>query len=371
MSLVLVGMVPYTSIDPGAPFSKAFRDLGLAWAEGIVTLGALTGITSVLLVTLLGQPRITLAMARDGLLPPSFFAYIHPVYKTPYYATCLTGVLVAVTSGLIPLSILVELVSIGTLFAFTLVCCCVLILRHTRPDAPRPFRVPYSPYIPALGAVMCGLLMLSLPSSNWVRLLVWLGVGLVVYYLYGRRRGVRMGVAYHLGRVTEEGEEEVEGEEGGVEEGEVVGGSEEDGGDGVGVKKELRSVSRIVKAAVVEMTELVRAKGRRQHVRLPGTDEETDSRGEVDSVTLTQGVHELTDKVERGEEEVKRREAESDTTAAVPVVTSIAVDVGRQADTPPPETEVVEVADVHERALPPQLLPRRTRERKSNGQQQR
>ena len=131
-SIVLVGLVPYNTIDTAAPFSRAFRDVGQPWAEGVVALGALTGITSVLLVTMLGQPRIALAMARDGLLPPSFFAAIHPVYQTPYKATYLTGGLVAITSGLIPLSILVELVSIGTLFAFTLVCISVLI------PAPHP-----------------------------------------------------------------------------------------------------------------------------------------------------------------------------------------------------------------------------------------
>lgn len=149
-------------------------------------------IFSVLLVTMMGQPRVTLAMARDGLLPMSFFGAVHPKHGTPYKATILTGVVVASLSSLVPLSILVELVSIGTLLAFFIVCVSVLILRYTQPNLPRPFRCPFSPLVPSLGAFLCLMLMLSLPGSNWYRLAAWLGLGMVVYVVWGRRNARRV-----------------------------------------------------------------------------------------------------------------------------------------------------------------------------------
>jgi APA family basic amino acid/polyamine antiporter len=156
------------------------------WFAGvIVTLGALTGITSVLIVMMLGQPRIFLAMARDGLLPPGFFASVHPKFKTPWKSTILTGAIVATAASLLPLNILADLTSIGTLFAFVLVCVAVLIMRRVDPDRPRPFKVPFSPVFPLIGIVLCLVLMLSLPGENWVRLIVWLAVGFAVYFLYG------------------------------------------------------------------------------------------------------------------------------------------------------------------------------------------
>jgi amino acid transporter len=136
-----------------------------------------------------------LAMARDGLLPISFFGAIHPVYGTPYKSTILTGVMVSLLSSLIPLSILVELVSIGTLLAFFIVCVSILVLRHTAPDLPRPFRCPLVPLIPALGAFLCLMLMLSLPGSNWYRLAGWLGLGMVVYWGWGRKNAKRVKMA--------------------------------------------------------------------------------------------------------------------------------------------------------------------------------
>jgi APA family basic amino acid/polyamine antiporter len=156
------------------------------WFAGvIVTLGALTGITSVLIVMMLGQPRIFLAMSRDGLLPPGFFASVHPKFKTPWKSTILTGLIVATAASLLPLNILADLTSIGTLFAFVLVCVAVLIMRRVDPDRPRPFRVPFSPLFPIIGIVLCLTLMLSLPGENWLRLIVWLALGFVIYFVYG------------------------------------------------------------------------------------------------------------------------------------------------------------------------------------------
>jgi APA family basic amino acid/polyamine antiporter len=185
VSAVLTGMVPYDQIDINAPIAVAFEQVGFRSAQFIVTVGALAGITSVLLVMMMGQPRIFLAMARDGLMPMSFFGAVHPTFKTPYKATILTGLVVATAASLLPLSILADLTNIGTLFAFALVCISVLILRYVDPDHPRPFRCPFSPVFPALGVILCVALMLSLPSENWLRLVGWLLVGLCIYFFYG------------------------------------------------------------------------------------------------------------------------------------------------------------------------------------------
>lgn len=157
-------------------------------AEWIIAFGALVGLTSVLVISLIGQPRILMSMARDGLLPENFFAAIHPTYGTPYKSTMVTGVFVGCIAGFIPLEVLVELVSIGTLFAFFLVCTFIVILRRTQPQRPRPFRVPYAPWLPGLGAVSCFLLMLSLPWGNWIRLLCWLVLGMIIYFGYAKNR---------------------------------------------------------------------------------------------------------------------------------------------------------------------------------------
>ena len=214
VSLVLVGMVPYSTIDPAVGVSAAFGANGLVWAEYIIDLGALVGMTSVLLVTMMGQPRVMLAMARDGLLPISFFGAIHEKHGTPYKSTILTGVFVSLLSSLVPLSVLVELVSIGTLLAFFIVCISVIVLRRTAPDLPRPFRCPGAPYIPALGALLCLLLMLSLPGSNWYRLGIWLGLGMALYWLWGRNNA-------KLVREERERKGEEEGDEAGLEMGET------------------------------------------------------------------------------------------------------------------------------------------------------
>ncbi|WP_435011343.1 amino acid permease [Tundrisphaera lichenicola] len=190
VSAVLTGMIPYDKINIDAPISDAFGQVGLPWAKYLISLGALTGITSVLLVMMLSQPRIFLAMARDGLVPPAFFSAIHPKFQTPYKSTILIGVCVALMAGLLPLRILAELVNIGTLFAFVVVCAAVLIMRRTHPDAERPFKVPLVPLVPILGIAICLLLMFSLPWENWVRLFVWLGIGFLIYFGYGIHHSV-------------------------------------------------------------------------------------------------------------------------------------------------------------------------------------
>jgi APA family basic amino acid/polyamine antiporter len=190
VSAVLTGMVPYKDINIDAPVVDAFRRAGLVWMQYLVAAGAMTGITSVLLVMMLSQPRVMLALARDGLVPKGFFGDIHPKFRTPWKSTILTGLFVATMAGLIPLSILAEMTSIGTLFAFVIVCGAVLIMRRTNPNAKRPFRAPLVPLVPILGILTCLLLMFSLPAENWYRLIIWLLIGLAIYFLYGRRHSV-------------------------------------------------------------------------------------------------------------------------------------------------------------------------------------
>ncbi|MEW6368919.1 MAG: amino acid permease [Acidobacteriota bacterium] len=190
VSAVLTGMVPHDQIDISAPVSKAFEKVGLHWAQFLISLGAVAGITSVLLVMMLSQPRVLLAMARDELIPKSFFGAVHPRFRTPWKSTILTGLFVASLAAFLPLRILAELVNIGTLLAFTIVCAAVLIMRRTYPDAQRPFRAPWVPVVPILGILSCLLLMFSLPAENWLRLFVWLAIGLLIYFFYGRRHSV-------------------------------------------------------------------------------------------------------------------------------------------------------------------------------------
>jgi len=133
---------------------------------------------------------VMLALGRDGLVPNSFFGDVHPKWRTPWKSTILTGFFVAAMAGFIPLSILAEMTSIGTLFAFVIVCGAVLVMRRTNPDAKRPFRAPFVPLVPILGIATCLLLMFSLPAENWYRLIIWLAVGLVIYFAYGRRHSV-------------------------------------------------------------------------------------------------------------------------------------------------------------------------------------
>ncbi len=190
VSAVLTGMVPYDKIDINAPVSNAFAQVGLPWAQFLISLGAIAGITSVLLVMMLSQPRVLLAMARDGLVPQSFFGAIHERFRTPWKSTMLTGLFVAFMAALLPLRVLAELVNIGTLLAFVIVCAAVLIMRYLHPEAERPFRAPFVPLVPILGILSCLLLMFSLPWENWTRLFVWLALGFIIYFAYGRYHSV-------------------------------------------------------------------------------------------------------------------------------------------------------------------------------------
>jgi APA family basic amino acid/polyamine antiporter len=190
VAAVITGMVPYDKISIDAPVSNAFKQVGLPWAQFLVALGALTGITSVMLVMMLSQPRILLAMARDGLLPVGFFGAVHERFRTPWKSTILTGVFVATLAAFLPLRILAELVNIGTLLAFVMVCGAVLIMRKKHPEAHRPFRAPFVPLVPILGIAFCLLLMFSLPAENWLRLVVWLAAGFLIYWSYGRHHSV-------------------------------------------------------------------------------------------------------------------------------------------------------------------------------------
>jgi APA family basic amino acid/polyamine antiporter len=186
VAAVLTGMLPYRQIDINAPLSAALQGRGLTFAGGLITLGILAGMTSSLLVGNLSQPRILLAMARDGLLPPGIFAAVHPRFKTPWKSTILVGVVVAAVAALAPLGFLADLVSIGTLFAFVVVSAAVWILRTTDPAASRPFRAPWVPFVSTMGILVNGAMMLSLGPENWMRLFVWLVLGLMIYFGYSR-----------------------------------------------------------------------------------------------------------------------------------------------------------------------------------------
>jgi basic amino acid/polyamine antiporter, APA family len=186
VSLVVVGMQKYTELSEAAPLADAFRSVGLPFFSGVISVGALAGLTSVVMILMLGQSRVLFAMSRDRLLPPRLAA-VHPRYGTPYRITLITGVIVAVLAGLVPLGTLAELVNIGTLFAFVLVSVGVLVLRRTRPDLPRAFRVPLVPLLPILSALACLYLMLNLPADTWIRFVVWMAIGFGLYFVYGRR----------------------------------------------------------------------------------------------------------------------------------------------------------------------------------------
>jgi APA family basic amino acid/polyamine antiporter len=187
---VLTGMVKYDQLDVGAPVSMAFKQNGIGWAEVLIAIAGVAGITSVMLVMMLSGPRVFLAMARDGLVSTSFFADVHPRFRTPWKATILIGSCVIVLAGFLPLDALLDLTNIGTLFAFTIVCTAVLIMRRKYPKAERPFRCPWVPFVPVMGILSCLMLMFSLPAANWLRLLVWLVIGLFIYFLYGRKHSV-------------------------------------------------------------------------------------------------------------------------------------------------------------------------------------
>lgn len=184
--LVLTGMVDYRNLSEGAPISDAFKQVGLGWAGVLVGIAAIAGLTSVILVDIVAMGRIGFALCRDGLLPPAV-GKIHPKYGTPARLTIGTTIVVAVVAALVPIDTLAEMVSIGTLFAFLVVAIAVIVLRRTKPKMERPFRTPSVPWLPLLSAVSCLGLMASLATETWLRFLVWLALGLAIYFLYGRK----------------------------------------------------------------------------------------------------------------------------------------------------------------------------------------
>ena len=187
VGLVMTGLVPYKQLNVASPLATAVQATGLRWLPPIVNIGAICGISSVILVNMLAQSRIFYSMSRDGLLPP-LFARLHPRFRTPHVTTAITGVVVAIASGLFPIGVLGQLVSMGTLLAFAIVCTGVLILRKREPDIPRPFKTPGMPWVPVVGTLICFYLMSGLPLPTWIRLFVWLAVGFLIYFGYGRFR---------------------------------------------------------------------------------------------------------------------------------------------------------------------------------------
>jgi len=182
----LTGVVAYPTLNVGSPVADAVLRLGYPWVAGVVAAGAIAGLTTVMLVLYYGLTRIFLAMSRDGLLPP-LFARVHPRTRTPLPVIVAAGLLMAAVAGLTPIGQVAELVNIGTLAAFFLVSLGVLVLRYTHPDLPRPFRTPFSPLVPLLGAASCLYLAASLPWVTWLRFGLWLLVGLAIFFLYSRR----------------------------------------------------------------------------------------------------------------------------------------------------------------------------------------
>ena len=188
VSLVMTGLVKYTQLSVPDPIAVAVNAAGpgLHWMRWPVKIGAIAGLSSVVLVLLLGQSRIFYSMGRDGLLPPQF-AKVHPRFKTPYIPTIMAGILAIAVSGTFPVQLLGELVSIGTLLAFMIVCAGVMVLRYTHPNIHRAFRTPWVPVVPILGALTAFAQMASLPLGTWTRLIVWMLIGFVIYYFYSRK----------------------------------------------------------------------------------------------------------------------------------------------------------------------------------------
>ncbi len=191
VSFVVTGMQRYSQINESSPIASAFDSVGMGWASALISIAAVCGLTSVILVDIVAMGRIGFAMGRDHLLPPSVAA-IHPTWGTPWKITLGTIVLVAILGGLVPLKTLADMVSIGTLFAFVVVSLAVPIMRRTRPEMERPFTVPFSPVVPVLSALACVYLMTNLSLETWLRFVVWMAIGFVIYFGYGKRNA-RLG----------------------------------------------------------------------------------------------------------------------------------------------------------------------------------
>lgn len=189
VAAIMTGVVPYKDLGVADPIALVLNTLKMPWASALISVGAIAGITSVLLVLIMGQPRILFAMSRDGLLPP-LLSRVHPRYKTPHVTTWLTGGIVAVAAAITPINVSAQLCSIGTLFAYIIVAAGVIVLRYTRPDLHRPFKAPLSPVLPAVGILICGYLMTRLPLVTWFRFLIWLVLGLAIYLGYSMRNSV-------------------------------------------------------------------------------------------------------------------------------------------------------------------------------------
>ncbi len=189
LAAMLTGVVNYTQLNTAAPVALGIQATGVRWGSIVVMLGTFAGLTTTMLVMLMGQSRVFYAMAHDGLLP-EWAGRIHPRFRTPWISSILVGFCVALFAGVIPINVLNQLVSIGTLLAFVIVCAGVLILRARRPDLHRPFRVPFVPLVPILGIVVCFLLMVTLPRDTWLRLFVWLILGFAIYFFYGRKHSL-------------------------------------------------------------------------------------------------------------------------------------------------------------------------------------
>jgi APA family basic amino acid/polyamine antiporter len=189
VAIVLTGIVSYTFLNVPDPVAVGVNAMGdsMFWLRPIIKIAAIAGLSSVILVMLMGQPRIFYSMSKDGLLPP-VFSKVHKRFKTPYISTIVTGFVAMIIAGVLPIGILGELVSIGTLLAFAIVCISIIILRKKRPDLPRPFRTPLVPLIPILGALICFAQMASLPLDTWLRLIIWMAIGFIIYFTYGIRK---------------------------------------------------------------------------------------------------------------------------------------------------------------------------------------